>query len=109
MSIFQSLGLLINLVEYSKKNLEALNAAVAPPLQSGSQAENTSFSEKEDASAVDLLMHLFLVRLEAAKDNSGMEEDLTKLNSKHLFSVFMHGTTQNRSMCVIDSASEASF
>eukprot|EP00112_Aurelia_sp_Birch-Aquarium-sp1_P003531 Seg1394.14 transcript_id=Seg1394.14/GoldUCD/mRNA.D3Y31 product="Wings apart-like protein" protein_id=Seg1394.14/GoldUCD/D3Y31 len=74
-----SLGLLINLVEYSTKNLSALNAAVAP--SPGSQAANVAAHQKEDHSAVEALMQLFLVRLEAAKENSGMEEDLTKLNS----------------------------
>ena len=81
---FQSLGLLINLVEYSKKNLSALNAAVAP--SPGSEAANEAAHQKEDHSAVEALMQLFLIRLEAAKENSGMEEDLTKLNSKKVFS-----------------------
>ena len=79
---FQSLGLLINLVEYSKKNLLALNAATAPPLLSSSDGENTASSEKDDTSVVESLMHLFMVKLEAAKSNSGMEEDLAKLNSE---------------------------
>lgn len=75
-----SLGLLINLVEYSKKNLLALNAAVAPPQLSSSE-EYTASSEKDDTPSLESLLHLFMVKLEAAKDNSGMEEDLTKLNS----------------------------
>ena len=87
-SLFQSLGLLINLVEYSKKNLLALNAASAPPLLNGSNEENTACSEKDDTSAVESLMHLFMVKLEAAKSNSGMEEDLAKLNSETFFSLY---------------------
>lgn len=61
----------------------ALNAALAPALQSATQDENMSFSETDEASAVESLMYLFLDKLEAAKDNSGMEEDLAKLNSKN--------------------------
>eukprot|EP00794_Sanderia_malayensis_P011891 gene11891-13123_t len=79
--IVLSLGLLINLVEHSRKNIEALNAATAPSCYEGSQtASEATVDENEDHIAVESLIQLFLVRLEAAKDNNGMEEDLSKLN-----------------------------
>ena len=68
----------------------ALNAAMVPSLQTSNQDENTVYSERDDTTAVEALMHLFMVKLEAAKDNSGMEEDLAKLNSTNGF-LFMFG------------------
>ena len=76
---------MINLVEYSRKNLLALNAATVPPLPTSTDDGNSACSEKDDTSAVESLMQLFVVKLEAAKANSGMEEDLAKLNSKTIF------------------------
>ena len=68
----------------------ALNTAMVPSLQTSNQDENTVYSERDDTTAVEALMHLFMVKLEAAKDNSGMEEDLAKLNSTNGF-LFMFG------------------
>ena len=67
----------------------ALNAAVAPPQLSSSE-EYTACSDNDDTPSLESLLHLFMVKLEAAKDNSGMEEDLTKLNSKFGLTTLVH-------------------
>ena len=69
-------------MEYSKKNLAALNAALAPPCYESSQESSEARNDNEVYSTVESLMQLFTVRLEAAQDNSGIEI-MSQLNSEY--------------------------
>ncbi|XP_066917778.1 wings apart-like protein homolog [Clytia hemisphaerica] len=68
--IVVALGLLINLTEHSKQNIEILNTAFGPACY---ESENSS-SIDDEVSPVESLTRLFLVRNEASKDGDLMEE-----------------------------------
>ena len=66
----QALGLLINLTEHSKQNIEILNTAFGPACY---ESEESS-SIDDNVSPVESLTHLFLVRNKASKEGDLMEE-----------------------------------
>ena len=69
-SITQALGLLINLTEHSKQNIEILNTAFGPACYESQE----SSSIDDHVSPVESLTQLFLVRNEASKEGDLMEE-----------------------------------
>lgn len=76
--VFQSLGLLINLMEHSKQNIATLVQLKTDPCHESQDTSNDSMIDADgQMGSIEALMQLFIVRERASRDTDQMTNALS--------------------------------